>query len=387
MSIKNLQKNYDAIIVGARCAGSATAMLLARMGARVLVVDQATAGSDTLSTHALMRGAVMQLHSWGLLPQIAASGAPPILSTSFFYDKAEPIDINLRRSFGTHALYAPRRVVLDSVLANAAEEAGATVLYGVRCRDLIKAADGSVHGAILSDAEGRVRSVGAELVIGADGRQSTVAQSVGAANVKMSNNASKCVYGYFSGLSATGYQWHYEDHAAGGVIPTNNGQSCVFLSMANGAGPSIGKLSQENLFRKFIDHAMPRLGSAIGKGSLDGRLVGYSGAHGYLRQSCGDGWALVGDAGYFKDPITAHGITDALRDAQILAQSWAECRLDDYVAIRDSLSQDLFRISDAIAGFNSSMSELMQLHEDLNMAMKANQEWIARNLNLVARAA
>ena len=384
---QDIKDSYDVAIVGARCAGSATAMLLARMGARVLVIDQAPARSDTLSTHALMRGAVMQLRNWGLLSRIAASGAPPIRTTSFIYGDQEPIDIELRSSHGSDALYAPRRMVLDTVIASAAAESGATVRYGVKCQDLVRGSDGFVCGAILRDASGQVKTVKSELVIGADGRQSTVARLVGAMKIKEATNASQCVYGYFSGLSGTGYRWHYGDEAAGGIIPTNDGQSCVFLSMSNQRGPGFAKLSKIEQFREYIANSMPQLAQDIRAGSLDGRLVGFGGARGFLRKSCGDGWALVGDAGYFKDPITAHGITDALRDAQILAQSWSDCRLDDYVATRDALSRDLMRVTDAIAGFNSTTPELMQLHQNLNTAMKANQEWIAGNLTQLAEAA
>lgn len=387
METTQIKDKYDVVVIGARCAGSATAMLLARMGAKILVVDQAAPGSDTLSTHALMRGAVMQLQNWDILSQIAATGTPPVRTTSFIYGDTPPIDITMSPTHGTHALYAPRRTVLDRTLANAATEAGATVRYGVKCRDLLRGPDGSVNGVILCDNLGETHSVKAELVIGADGRTSKVAQLVGAEMLKQGTHASQCIYGYFSGLPDSGFRWHWGEGCAGGIIPTNNGQSCVFLSMSNTRTPRFSKLTQPTIFRDFISRMMPAFSSDIADAKLVGRLVGFGGQPGYLRRSAGNGWALVGDAGYFKDPITAHGITDALRDAQILAQSWADCRLDDYVATRDALSHDMLRISDNIASFQSSMPELMRLHEDLNLAMKTNQNWIADNLYQMARAA
>ena len=380
MTKLDIKNYYDVVIVGARCAGAATAMLLSRMGARVLVVDQSPAGSDTLSTHALMRGAVMQLNNWGLLPQIAASGAPAIHRTSFIYGDDQPIDIDLRPSYGVNALYAPRRMVLDTVIADAAEKAGATIRFGVKCTDLLRAPDGSVRGVVLRDSSGETHEVASELVIGADGRQSIVAQLVGASTLKQSTHSTKCIYGYYSGLCDAGYRWHYGQHCAGGIIPTNNNQSCVFLSLPSHLDPSVAKLTKPKQFADFVEHFMPQFAKDIGGGKIEGRLVGFAGQAGYLRRSCGNGWALVGDAGYFKDPITAHGITDALRDAQILAESWADCRLDDYVATRDALSHDMLRITDAIASYKSTIPQLMELHQDLNQAMKSNQDWIANKL-------
>ncbi len=115
---------YDVIIAGARCAGASTAMLLARQGLRVLVVDPTRRGSDTLSTHALMRGAVLQLHRWGVLDDIRAAGTPPIRKTTFHYGD-EDLEIPINPRDGIDALYAPRRTVIDVVLLDAAEAAGA----------------------------------------------------------------------------------------------------------------------------------------------------------------------------------------------------------------------------------------------------------------------
>ena len=118
--------HYDAIIVGGRCAGAATAMLLARGGMRVLVLEAARPGTDTLSTHALMRGGVLQLHRWDLLDAVVSAGTPAILSTEFAYgDEIETVDI--RPGGGVSALRAPRRTVLDALLLDAARAAGAEV--------------------------------------------------------------------------------------------------------------------------------------------------------------------------------------------------------------------------------------------------------------------
>ena len=170
---------YDVVIAGARCAGSATALLLARRGLRVLAVDPARYGSDTLSTHALMRGAVLQLHRWGLLGAVRASGTPAIRKTSFHYGP-ETIVVPIKDRDGVDSLVAPRRTVLDALLADAAHEAGAEVVHGLSVVDLLRDADGRVRGAKIAGADRETFDVTADLVIGADGIHSRVARLVGA---------------------------------------------------------------------------------------------------------------------------------------------------------------------------------------------------------------
>src|SRR5215212_9502993 len=119
---------YDALVVGARCAGAATAMLLARRGLEVLAVDRAAYGADTISTHALMRGAELQLHRWGLLPRLHEVATPAVRSTSFHYGE-ESITVPIRDANGADALYAPRRTVLDSMLVDAAAAAGVEIRH------------------------------------------------------------------------------------------------------------------------------------------------------------------------------------------------------------------------------------------------------------------
>src|SRR5215207_3955120 len=133
----------DAVIVGARCAGASTALLLARAGARVLLIDKGVYGSDALSTHALMRGAVLQLHRWGVLPAIVAAGAPAVHSTTFSYPNQD-VSVTIDPRFGVNALYAPRRALLDRSLVDAAAHAGVEVRYGVRVDDVITDAHGRV---------------------------------------------------------------------------------------------------------------------------------------------------------------------------------------------------------------------------------------------------
>lgn len=376
-------KRYDAVIVGARCAGAATAMLLARRGARVLVVDHDRPGTDTMSTHALMRGGVMQLTRWGVLEAVRRSGTPAINRTSFFYGD-EPLHVDIPPLHGTDALYAPRRTVLDPVLADAAWTAGAEIRYVTSLRGLLFDAQGCVRGAELSSAAG-TEIVEADLVIGADGRRSTVARHAGAEILRHSAHASAFVYAYAAGLSNLGYRWFWGDRAAGGIIPTNCGLSCVFLGLPPEEFPAV--LRDGAGFRAAIRQRLPELGAQLAGAPLQGRPTAFRGERGYVRRSVGAGWALVGDAAYFKDPITAHGITDALRDAELLAEAVAQGRPELYPATRDALTEDFFRVTDRIASYDWDLEWLRALHIDLNRAMKATQQWIAERPAPLPKAA
>jgi 2-polyprenyl-6-methoxyphenol hydroxylase-like FAD-dependent oxidoreductase len=376
---------YDALIVGARCAGAATAMLLARRGARVLVVDAAEPGADTLSTHALMRGGVQQLARWGLLDRIAAAGTPPVRRTSFVYG-AEEVAIDIRPGHGVDALYSPRRTVLDPILAAAAAEAGAEVRHRVAFRALAADARGRTAGAVL-EAGGRTETVQARIVVGADGRRSAVARAVQAAVLRRGRDAAATVYGYFAGIADRGNRWHYATGAAAGVIPTNDGLHVVF------AGLPPERRARGDLaagLAAALAEVDPALAAEVGRGRLVGRPLAFAGEPGFLRQAFGPGWALVGDAGYFKDPITAHGITDALRDAELLAGALAAdtpAALAAYQETRDALSLPLFRATDALAGFAWTLEEAKALHMHLHRAMKAEQDWIAGLATPLGRAA
>jgi 2-polyprenyl-6-methoxyphenol hydroxylase-like FAD-dependent oxidoreductase len=216
------------IIAGARCAGAATALLLALQGARVLLLDRSRYGTDTLSTHALMRGAVVQLHRWGLLPGVAGAGTPPVRSATFHLANGVT-SIPVKPKHGVGALYAPRRTVLDSMLANAARAAGAEVRFGVSVTGLRRGQAGRVTGITGRAGEARLEA-GADLVIGADGRRSTIARCVGARAAHVAPASSVLIYRYVRDNAVDGYHWYFRDGAAAGVIPTNDGLACVFAA-------------------------------------------------------------------------------------------------------------------------------------------------------------
>jgi flavin-dependent dehydrogenase len=365
---------YDALVVGARCAGAATAMLLARKGWRVLVVDRGGYGTDTVSTHALMRGGVLQLHRWGLLPRLQQAGTPPIREASFHYGD-EAVTVAIGSSNGVDALYAPRRSLLDRVLVDAAREAGATVWHGHTLVGLTTRSDGRICGGIVRDANGNAVQIEADLVVGADGIYSNVAGLAGAETLRDARHTTAAVYGYFAGVELTGYHWWYRPGLGVGAIPTNGGRHCVFVAMSPEAlRNGLRRADRRAIFNEAVSAAAPQLAALIAGAEPDEPLSMFAGRKGFLRQACGPGWALVGDAGYFKDPITAHGISDALRDAELLANAAAAGNLAGYAATRDALSLRLFEATDAIAALDWNFDQLKALHQTLNQAMKREVE-------------
>jgi flavin-dependent dehydrogenase len=380
---------YDVLIVGARCAGASTAMLLARAGMKVLVIDRQEYGTDRLSTHALMRTGVLLLDKWGLTPALTNARTPQVRRTTFHYgDQAFAID--LKPEHGIDRLYAPRRFVLDRVLVDAAAVAGAHVRHGVTFAGLLRAPDGRAAGAVLRRTDGEVFNVKADLVVGADGRQSTVARQVHAETYAEGRHASGYVYGYFYNMPDDGYHWYFGDGVAAGAIPTNGGQHCVFVGVPSGL---FSATFARNLDGGFVRTALANstgLCAALGKALRLGRLRGFAGAPGFMRQSHGPGWALVGDAGYFKDPLTAHGMTDALRDALLLSRAvlaGKEHALAEYQETRDQLSRSLFDVTDAIASFEWDRDEIGELHLQLSKAMKAETRYTAGLLPAVSMVA
>jgi flavin-dependent dehydrogenase len=373
-----LDSHYDVIVVGARCAGAATAFLLARSGAKVLLIDRQHYGSDTMSTHALMRSAVLQLKRWGLIPRIAAAGTPAIRSTTFHYGD-EAVHVDIKPDHGVDCLLAPRRTVLDPLLVDAAREAGAEVRHGVALSGLQFASNGRVIGVSLRDSGGACMTIRSDIVIGADGRQSTVAQLVNAQVLVEGSNASGVVFGYFADVNGDGLHWHFAKNAAAGVIPTNSGH-CIFAAVPTSQFVTTFRDDAMGGFLQVLASNSPELCANVERATLIGRLRNFRGAKSYLRHCHGAGWALVGDAGYFKDPLTAHGITDALRDAQLLSQGIVEGGtrgLESYERERDALSLPLMRTTDAIASFSWDFDEVKQLHSDLSAAMKTEANHIA----------
>jgi flavin-dependent dehydrogenase len=335
----------------------------------VLLLDRGAYGTDTLSTHALMRGAVLQLDRWGVLPVIVAADTPPVRSTTFSYT-SQDVTIPIEPRFGVSALYAPRRALLDRALVDAAAASGVEIRHGVRVDDVIVDADGRVRG-VTAAGKGE-RRIDADLVIGADGLHSTIAERVGATPDVRGRHAAGVLYSYWEGLDPDGYSWSFRPGVSMGAIPTNRGATCVFAAVPSSRFHDEVQDHTESAYRRLLRLASPALDARLSGARMVEPVRGFAGHAGFIRRSTGAGWALVGDAGYFKDPLTAHGITDALRDAELLARAVAAGTaeaLTAYETTRDDLSRRLFEITDRIASFDWSDTELQSLHREFSAEM------------------
>jgi flavin-dependent dehydrogenase len=379
---------YDVVVVGARAAGAAVGMLLADAGLSVLIVDRSQYGADTLSTHAIMRAGVLQLHRWGLLDRIIDAGTPPIRQTTFRYAH-DGVTVPVKSAHGVDALYAPRRTVLDATLVDAAVAAGADVRYGVSVDDVVRDDLGRVTGIRGRSASGQAFRAEARLVIGADGLRSTVARRVGARFERVGTAATATTYGYWSGLQTDGAEWNFRPDAVSGVLPTNNGEACVFVV----ATPRrIGRGGPDVLEGIVVD-AWPDLAARLASAGGPRGVRTFGGQPGHIRTSGGAGWALVGDAGYYKDPVSAHGLTDALRDAELLARAVIDIFTGDvteqdalagYQWRRNDLSRELFNVTDVIAGHGWTDEEIPGLLLRMSAAMTDEVEALA-DLSPLAR--
>ncbi|HXM54343.1 MAG TPA: NAD(P)/FAD-dependent oxidoreductase [Candidatus Dormibacteraeota bacterium] len=306
---------YDAIVVGARCAGSPTAMLLARRGYRVLVVDRATFPSDVPRAHFIQPNGVARLDRWGLLDRVRASGCPRVgnwsLDDGALAGTPPPADPG-----GVVGGYAPRRSVLDEILVRAAAEAGAEVTEGFTVEELLT--DGErVTGIRGHTARGEALTARARIVIGADGMRSMVARAVGAPAYSTHPAVTCAYFSYWSGVPTEGLEIAYPHGREVIAVGTNDGLTLVYVAWPLAAFPAI-RADVETAFMDAVDR-VPGLAERVWAGERVEHWYGAADLPNFFRRSQGPGWALVGDAGYHRDPILAQGITDAFRDAELLS--------------------------------------------------------------------
>jgi flavin-dependent dehydrogenase len=387
--------DYDVVVVGGRVAGASTALLLARSGVRVALLDRGGYGSDTISTHGLMRAGVLQLSRWGVLPGLVAAGTPAIRRTAFHYADGETVEVALRPTAGVGALYAPRRLLLDRILVDAAAAAGAEVRHDATVTALDREGD-RVVGVRVRDRTGREQRITATVTVGADGMRSTVAARTCAPVVWQARTAGAVLYRYYAGLPTIGYEWAYGDGVAAGLIPTNDGLVCVFVGCAPQRMRALRRHGVAEAFSTVLAEASPAMQERVATSVPDGRLQGWPAVPGFLRRCYGPGWALVGDAGYYKDPITTHGMTDALRDAELLADAILASNsgglppgiaLARYQATRDRLSSDLFAATEAVAGYGWDTDCLHTLLRRVSSAMSDEVDYLESLPNRLAAQA
>ena len=247
-----MQTTYDAIIVGARCAGSPTAMLLARKGYRVLVVDRATFPSDTVSSHVVHPLGAAALARWGLLDRLAATGCPPIHTYDVRFRPVHAVRIAGHRD--APVAYCVRRTVLDKLLVDAAAEAGAEMREGFTVDELL-IEDGRVVGIKGRSKGGVTVTERAKVVVGADGRHSLVADAVRPDQYHEKPPLLAGYYTYWSGLPMDGrFETYIRPRRGFAAAPTNDG-----LTLTVGGWPyaefEANKKDVEGNFLKMFDLA------------------------------------------------------------------------------------------------------------------------------------
>ena len=375
----------DVVVVGARCAGAATAMLAGRLGYRVTVVERGRIPSDTLSTHGIARGGVVQLSKWGLLDEVLASGAPAIRQVVFRTGDAEEVR-TVRPRDGVDHLVAPRRYILDRILTDAATAAGATVRAGLTATGLLRGDDGRVEGVRARGVDGTTVCIPAAVVVGADGVRSRMAELVGS-EIRESHPADNATfYAYVGDVPWRGFEFHVGELAAGrtgyaGVFPTHHGQGCVWVCCpASEVGGLGGSAVQP--FLRLLAAVSPTLAARARAGRIVSPIRGAVALPNQVRRATGPGWALVGDAGYHRDPITGHGITDAFRDAELLARGiddhlrGAATDLSGYETARDAALRETFDLTCAMTRY-PGLDEFVALQKRLSRALEVEADFLA----------
>jgi len=371
------ERGYDAIVVGARCAGSPTAMLLARAGHRVLLVDKASFPSDTMSTHLVHPPGVAALARWGLLERLEATGCPPV--DTYTFDFGPPTISGSPRPIGgiAHA-YAPRRTVLDQLLVDAAVEAGAELREAFTV-DEVLATGGSVTGIRGHARGGKPVSVRARVVIGADGMHSRVARTVRPEQYDVRRSQSAIYYAYWSDLPVDGYEItiRADDRRGWGAIPTHDGLTVVPFGWPVEEFKA-NRSDVEGNFFAALD-LEPEFAARVRAASRESKFIGSGDLPGYFRKPYGPGWVLLGDAGYHKNPITAMGINDAFRDAELVAGALDDAAsgrraygdgMRDYQQTRDREASPVYEFTDDFAQLRPPPPEMRELLG----AMRGNRE-------------
>jgi flavin-dependent dehydrogenase len=258
------RSRHDVVIVGGRVAGSATAMLLARLGHDVVVVDQASFPSDTVSTHSIARSGVVQLRRWGLLGDVLASGAPAIRQVTFNAG-GESVSRTIKEKAGIDFLVAPRRYVLDTILVAAAEHAGADVRSGVTVTGLQRDGRGRVVGVSGRDRAGARIEFGARYVVGADGLQSRVAEMVGAWVNQAGPAGSATQYAYYEGIPWTGFEFFVAERSFAGVFPTHDGQACIWVCNPAADAKAVRRRASSRVeaFDVLLERSAPELAERL----------------------------------------------------------------------------------------------------------------------------
>jgi flavin-dependent dehydrogenase len=373
------RSHHEVVVVGGRVAGSATAMLLARLGHDVVVLDRASFPSDTVSTHSIARSGVVQLHRWGLLNEVLDSGTPAIRQVTF-NAAGQSTTRTIKDKAGVAFLVAPRRCVLDTLLAAAAEHAGAEVRTGITVTGLQRDGRGRVVGVDGRDRAGARIQFGARYVIGADGLRSRVAGLVDASINETGRAGGAAQYAYYAGIPWSGIEFFVAERSFAGVFPTHDGQACIWVCTPSADAKAVRRRtpSRVEAFGQLLERSHPELAERLRHARRTSPVQGMLRQPNQLRQAFGPGWALVGDAGYYRDAITAYGISDAFRDAELLAvaldqalragASEEAAALARYQQQRDQALAEIFELTCRLATY-PPVPAFVELQKQLSAAI------------------
>ena len=382
---------FDAIVVGARCAGSPTAMLLARKGYRVLVVDRATFPSDTVSTHLVHPLAAEALSRWGLLDRLTATGCPPIHTYCFDFGS-----FTISGSPGTDktpVAFCPRRTILDKLLVDAAADAGAEIREGFTAEEVL-IEDRRVVGIKGRSNQGGPTIERAHVVVGADGLRSLVAEAVGPEHYDERSPLLAAYYTYWSELPTDGrFENYIRDRRGFAAMPTHEDLTLVIAGWPY-AEFAENKSDIEGNYLKTIELA-PAFADRLRGARREARFAGMA-VPNYFRKPYGPGWALVGDAGYNKDFITAQGIMDAFHDAELctaaLDKSFSGARpfedaMDEYQRTRDARVKAMYEFTCQLATLEPPPPEMQQLFAAVHGNQEAMDDFARMNAGTISPAA
>jgi 2-polyprenyl-6-methoxyphenol hydroxylase-like FAD-dependent oxidoreductase len=385
-----MSRMYDAIIVGARCAGSPAGMLLARKGYRVLIVDRAAFPSDTISTHVVQPPGVAALARWGLLGRVVATGCPPLRTYSVDFG---PVTISGAPGMADHpAAYCPRRFILDKILVDAAREAGAEVREGFTV-DEVLFEDGRVVGIRGHSKDGPTVTERGRVVIGADGRHSLVAAAVESERYNEKPVLLANYYAYWSGLPmAERFETYIRPNRGFAAIPTHDGLTCVIAGWPYSEFEA-NKHDAEGAYMSVFE-LEPSFAERLRRAKRESKLFGAT-VPNYFRKPFGPGWALIGDAAYNKDPITAQGIKDAFLDAERCTRALDESfrgerdyedAMAEYQHARDEQALPMYEMTCQFARLEPPPSEMQQLLGAIRGNRKAMDAFIQMNTGALSPA-
>ncbi|HEX6419300.1 MAG TPA: NAD(P)/FAD-dependent oxidoreductase [Acidimicrobiales bacterium] len=379
------RSHHDVAVVGARVAGASVALLLARMGHDVVVLERSQFPSDTLSTHGIARSGVVQLARWGLLDRVLESGAPAIRTVTFHVD-GEATERRVKDRAGVDHLIAPRRHLLDPIIAAAAVDAGADVRFGTTVTGVRRDGRGRVTGVCARDARGETLEIDARVVIGADGLRSRVARSVGAPFLESRPATGAAHYAYYGDTEWNGIEF-FVGEGLGGIFPTHGGEACVWVCSPVDVALAArrGTDSLDAALDRLVARAAPGLADRLAGATRTSAAQGVVGMANQVRGAHGPGWALVGDAAYHRDAVTGHGMSDAFRDAELLAEALdpalrgdadVDAALAAYDDRRRAALHDIFDITCALAAYPPPV-EFVAQQRLLSAAIEAEATWLA----------